>query len=220
MMISKSQKELALQEYVSSLQPLGEVAKNHGIPYEALRKYAAKRKAIRKKGRISEAVKQEAKSKVEAAMSKLGLSKGMVLGSTVRKQKNARPSNDLTNGFSRWSAKEDETIMDAIINGTHRDTVAETLGRSAIAISSRKYVLLTSGRFEEYKNKRFKPLRTKRSKRSTESKTVAQTVASTPKMTPIKTGLDFSALADLVKSHGIKVSISIDGSGAKINMEI
>lgn len=213
MMISKSKKELALQEYVSSLQPLGEVAKNHGIPYEALRKYAVKKKAIRKKGRVSEAVKQ-------AAMSKLGLSKGMVLGSTVRKQKNARPSNDLTNGFSRWSVKEDEAIMDAIINGTNRDTVAETLGRSAIAISSRKYVLLTSGRFEEYKNKRFKPLRTKRSKRSTESNTEKQTVSSTPKMTPIKTGLDFSALADLVKSHGIKVSISIDGSGAKINMEI
>jgi hypothetical protein len=42
------------------------------------------------------------------------------------------------------------------------------------------------------------------------------------KKSTIKTGLDFSALASIVKSHGIKVSISIDatGKGAKINMEI
>lgn len=217
-MISKSKKELALREYVSSLKPLAEVAKNHSMSVEVLRQYATEKKLIRKKGRVSNQTKSSAKA---SAMAKLGIvGRGIVLGSTVRKQKNNRPSNDLVNGFSRWSAKEDEAIMDAIINGTHRDTVAEMLGRSAIAISSRKYVLLTSGRFEEYKNKRFKPLRTKRGKRSTESKTVAQPVISTPKMTPFKTGLDFSALADLVKSHGIKVSISIDGSGAKINMEI
>jgi len=40
------------------------------------------------------------------------------------------------------------------------------------------------------------------------------------KIAPIKTGLDFAALADLVKSHGIKVSIAIDASGANIKMEI
>jgi hypothetical protein len=217
-MISKSKKELALREYTNSTKPLAEVAKNHSMSVEALRKYAIQNSAIRKKGRISTADQETISKK---ALGKMGITgRGIVLGVTTRKQKNTRPSGELMNGFSRWSKREDEFIMDSMVKGTKRSEVAKELGRTEAAVSTRKHVLISSGSFAQFKDARFKNHRTSGYKRKTKQEMQEVATQVRAKITPIKTGLDFAALADLVKSHGIKVSIAIDASGANIKMEI
>ncbi len=84
-MISKSKKELALREYANSSKSLTEVAKNHSMSFETLRRYASKKSATRRKGRLS-------KSHIEAVtkknLEKMGITgTGIVLGVTARKQK-------------------------------------------------------------------------------------------------------------------------------------
>jgi hypothetical protein len=217
-MISKSKKELALREYANSSKSLTEVAKNHSMSFETLRRYASKKSATRRKGRLS-------KSHIEAVtkknLEKMGITgTGIVLGVTARKQKSKRPSGELMNGFSRWTKREDEFIMNSMIKGTKRSEVAKELGRTEAAVSARKYMLISSGSFDQFKDARFKTYRTSGYKRNTKQKMQEVATQVRAKISPIKTGLDFTALADLVKSHGIKVSISIDASGANIKMEI
>ncbi len=207
-MISKSKKELALREYANSSKSLTEVAKNHSMSFETLRRYASKKSATRRKGRLSN-------------LEKMGITgTGIVLGATTRKQKSKRPSSELTNGFSRWTKREDEFIMKSMIKGVKRSEVAKELGRTEAAVSVRKYTLISSGSFDQFKDARFKTYRTSGYKKNPKQKMQEMAAQVRAKISPIKTGLDFTALADLVKSHGIKVSISIDASGANIKMEI
>jgi len=207
-MISKSKKELALREYANSSKSLTEVAKNHSMSFETLRRYASKKSATRRKGRLSN-------------LEKMGITgTGIVLGATTRKQKSTRPSSELTNGFSRWTKREDEFIMKSMIKGVKRSEVAKELGRTEAAVSVRKYTLISSGSFDQFKDARFKTYRTSGYKKNPKQKMQEVAAQVRAKISPIKTGLDFTALADLVKSHGIKVSISIDASGANIKMEI
>ncbi len=207
-MISKSKKELALREYANSSKSLTEVAKNHSMSFETLRRYASKKSATRRKGRLSN-------------LEKMGITgTGIVLGATTRKQKSKRPSSELTNGFSRWTKREDEFIMKSMIKGVKRSEVAKELGRTEAAVSVRKYTLISSGSFNQFKDARFKTYRTSGYKKNPKQKMQEMAAQVRAKISPIKTGLDFTALADLVKSHGIKVSISIDASGANIKMEI
>ena len=50
-MITESKKKLALREYISSGKSLAEVAKNHSMSVEKLRRYAIEKSAVRKRGR-------------------------------------------------------------------------------------------------------------------------------------------------------------------------
>jgi transposase-like protein len=53
-MIKESKKKSALREYISSGKSLAEVAKNHSMAPETLRRYSIEKSAVRKSGRPKE----------------------------------------------------------------------------------------------------------------------------------------------------------------------
>ena len=123
------------------------------------------------------------------------------------------------NACKRWSSAEDEILIDAVKSGMELEDAASLLGRTKIAVSGRKYVLMQNGTLTE-EDLRF-PRPTGIEYQRGESEVVATLEEETEDPTETPTGISDVSLQDLaqiVRDYGVSAQVTLSAKGTEINI--
>jgi len=122
------------------------------------------------------------------------------------------------NACKRWTPEEDEILIDAVKSGMELGDSASLLGRTKIAVSSRKYRLIQEGIISEEMLRFPRPSGMEYEKGGTEVADVAEVP---PREESTPTGIsevNLQDLAQIVRDYGVSAQITLSSKGTEINI--
>lgn len=217
--IKKAVKSAAIKDYLQNNKSLRQVAIDHGINMESLRKFLGSR--VRPRGTRYLA---DGTTKIP------GVKNG-------RKIRTSKSSFETPRSNKRWNITEDEMLRDAVLSGMTVQETTELLGRTAVSIYCRKCSLLDNGFIPDPTTRFTHAEGIKRPRKlevvvdNTMGEVVIENIididkgqdeeervqATPTQVTTINT-IELEELARLVKSYGVNITVSVTSTGTEVKM--
>lgn len=122
------------------------------------------------------------------------------------------------NACKHWTPEEDEILVDAVKSGMELGDAASLLGRTKIAVSSRKYRLIQEGIISEEMLRFPRPSGMEYEKGGTEVAAVLE-VPSLEEPNPAGISeVSLQDLAQIVRDYGVSAQITLSSKGTEINI--
>jgi transposase-like protein len=215
--IKRAVKSAAIKDYLQNNKSLRQVANDHGINMESLRKFLGSR--VRPRG---------TRYLADGTVKTPGVKNG-------RKIRTSKASSETPRSNKRWTTTEDEMLRDAVLSGMTVKETVDLLGRTAVSIYCRKCNLLDTGFIPDPTTRFTLPEGIKRTRKvevdnSTGEVTIEkiietdkgvdeeERVQAAPVQTTTINSIELEELAKLVKSYGVNITVSVTSSGTEVKM--
>jgi transposase-like protein len=215
--IKRAVKSAAIKDYLQNNKSLRQVANDHGINMETLRKFLGSR--VRPRG---------TRYLADGTVKTPGMKNG-------RKIRTSKASSETPRSNKRWTVTEDEMLRDAVLSGMTVKETVDLLGRTAVSIYCRKCNLLDTGfipdpttRFTHAEGiKRPRKIEVDDSIGEVTIEKIIETgkgqdeeerVQDAPAQTTTINSIELEELAKLVKSYGVNITVSVTSSGTEVKM--
>jgi len=215
--IKRAVKSAAIKDYLQNNKSLRQVANDHGINMETLRKFLGSR--VRPRG---------TRYLADGTVKTPGVKNG-------RKIRTSKASSETPRSNKRWTVTEDEMLRDAVLSGMTVKETVDLLGRTAVSIYCRKCNLLDTGFIPDPTTRFTLPEGIKRTRKvevdnSTGEVTIEkiietdkgqdeeEKVQAAPAQTTTINSIELEELAKLVKSYGVNITVSVTSSGTEVKM--
>jgi transposase-like protein len=215
--IKRAVKSAAIKDYLQNNKSLRQVANDHGINMESLRKFLGSR--VRPRG---------TRYLADGTVKTPGVKNG-------RKIRTSKASSETPRSNKRWTVTEDEMLRDAVLSGMTVKETVDLLGRTAVSIYCRKCNLLDTGFIPDPTTRFTLPEGIKRTRKvevdnSTGEVTIEkiietdkgqdeeERVQAAPAQTTTINSIELEELAKLVKSYGVNITVSVTSSGTEVKM--
>lgn len=215
--IKRAVKSAAIKDYLQNNKSLRQVANDHGINMETLRKFLGSR--VRPRG---------TRYLPDGSVKTPGVKNG-------RKIRTSKASTETPRSNKRWTGTEDEMLRDAVLSGMTVKETVDLLGRTAVSIYCRKCYLLDNGFIADPTTRFTIPEGIKRNRKpmvdnSTSEVTIEkiietdkgqdeeERVQAAPAQTTTINSIELEELAKLVKSYGVNITVSVTSSGTEVKM--
>jgi hypothetical protein len=225
--IPKNVKMSAIKAYVADGKTLREVAVEHGVNYESLRRWLGSK--VRPRGSYL-----KGKPSQNPAIRKSTPVVEMIQETRKPRVSKISPTHNRAN--YRWNDTENEILRDAVLSKMTISETVELLGRTRASIMCQKSKLVDTGFISE--NERFiPPTGIKRVRKSMKTPTVdmnrvetimsmskpeVEAVVESPIVEAPKTSsnpnIELSDLARLVKEFGVNITVSMTDAGMEVKM--
>jgi hypothetical protein len=220
-LISETKKKRIISKYKKGLG-MRVIAEQIGCAPETVRRILrnAPDVTIRKRG--TQAGSKKSKNNKKVVIFNHPGSEGPI-GNSPKKEKRFKRKKTgpgLENACKTWNKHEDEILIDAISSGMELEDAASLLGRTKIAVSGRKHLLIKKGIITE-SGKRFprpEGITYNRHDEAEVMETMNSMNMEQENQSSPMTNVSLSDIAQVVRDYGVSAKISITVEGTKIDI--